>query len=78
MADRTESGLYVILSVKTDMSEKEMKAIAENMGILAYCSDDITPTKGMKSIIYYFSRLPENRIQDLTKKMIDSWLRLIR
>ncbi len=78
MADRTESGLYVILSVKTDMSEKEMEAIAENMGILAYCSDDITPTKGMKSIIYYFSRLPENRIQDLTKKMIDSWLRLIR
>lgn len=78
IADRTESGLYVILSVKTDMSEKEMKAIAENMGILAYCSDDITPTKGMKSIIYYFSRLPENRIQDLTKKMIDSWLRLIR
>ena len=78
IADRTESGLYVILSVKTDMSEKEMEAIAENMGILAYCSDDITPTKGMKSIIYYFSRLPENRIQDLTKKMIDSWLRLIR
>ncbi len=78
MADRTESGLYVILSVKTDMSEKEMEVIAENMGILAYCSDDITPTKGMKSIIYYFSRLPENRIQDLTKKMIDSWLRLIR
>ena len=78
MADRTESGLYVILSVKTDMSAKEMEVIAENMGILAYCSDDITPTKGMKSIIYYFSRLPENRIQDLTKKMIDSWLRLIR
>ena len=78
MADRTESGLYVILSVKSDMSEKEMEVIAENMGILAYCSDDITPTKGMKSIIYYFSRLPENRIQDLTKKMIDSWLRLIR
>ena len=78
MADRTESGLYVILSVKTDMSPKAMEAIAENMGILAYCSDDITPTKGMKSIIYYFSRLPENRIQDLTKKMIDSWLRLIR
>lgn len=78
MADRTESGLYVILSVKTDMSSKEMEVIAENMGILAYCSDDITPTKGMKSIIYYFSRLPENRIQDLTKKMIDSWLRLIR
>lgn len=74
MADRTESGLYVILSVKTDMRAKEMEAIAENMGILAYCSDDITPTKGMKSIIYYFSRLPENRIQDLTKKMIDSWL----
>ncbi len=74
MADRTESGLYVILSVKTDMSEKEMEVIAENMGILAYCSDDITPTKGMKPIIYYFSRLPENRIQDLTKKMIDSWL----
>lgn len=78
MADRTESGLYVILSVKTDMSSKDMEAIAENMGILAYCSDDITPTKGMKSIIYYFSRLPENRIQDLTRKMIDSWLRLIR
>lgn len=78
MADRTESGLYVILSVKTDMSEKEMEVIAENMGILAYCSDDVTPIKGMKSIIYYYSRLPENRIQDLTKKMIDSWLRLIR
>lgn len=73
-ANRTESGLYVILSVKTDMSEKEMEVIAENMGILAYCSDDITPTKGLKSIIYYYSRLPENRIQDLTKKMIDSWL----
>ena len=78
MADRTESGLYVILSVKTDMSEKEMEVIAENMGILAYCSDDMTPIKGMKSIIYYYSRLPENRIQDLTRKMIDSWLRLIR
>lgn len=78
MADRTESGLYVILSVKTDMSEKEMEEIAENMGILAYCSDDITPVGSMKPIIFYYSRLPENEIQNLTRKMIDSWLRLIR
>lgn len=78
MADRTESGLYVILSVKTDMSSKDMEAIAENMGILAYCSDDLIPIEGMKSIIFYYSRLPENEIQNLTRKMIDSWLRLIR
>lgn len=73
-ANRTESGLYVILSVKTDMSPKEMEAIAENMGILAYHSDDVKSSEGMKSIIFYYSRLPENQIQDLTKKMIDSWL----
>ena len=78
MADRTESGLYVILSVKTDMSPKDMEAIAENMGILAYHSDDLIPIEGMKSIIFYYSRLPENEIQNLTRKMIDSWLRLIR
>ena len=73
-ANRTESGLYVILSVKTDMSPKEMEAIAKKMGILAYHSDDVKSSKGMKSIIFYYSRLPENKIQDLTKKMIDSWL----
>lgn len=73
-ANRTESGLYVILSVKTDMSPKEMEAIAENMGILAYHSDDVKSSEGMKSIIFYYSRLPENQIQNLTKKMIDSWL----
>ena len=74
-ANRTESGLYVILSVKTDMSPKEMEAIAKKMGILAYHSDDVKSSKGMKSIIFYYSRLPESKIQDLTKKMIDSWLR---
>lgn len=74
MADRTESGLYVILSVKTDMSPKEMEAIAENMGILAYQSDDLIPIEGMKSMIFYYSRLPENEIQNLTRKMIDSWI----
>ena len=74
MADRTESGLYVILSIKTDMSPKEMGAIAENMGILAYHSDDLIPIEGMKSMIFYYSRLPENKIQDLTRKMINSWL----
>lgn len=74
-ANRTESGLYVILSVKTDMSPKEMEAIAKKMGILAYHSDDVKSSKGMKSIIFYYSRLPENKIQVLTKKMIDSWLR---
>lgn len=73
-ANRTESGLYVILSVKTDMSPKEMEAIAKKMGILAYHSDDVKSGKGMKSIIFYYSRLPESEIQDLTKKMIDSWL----
>ena len=73
-ADRTDSGLYVILSIKTDMGSKEMEEIAENMGILAYHSDDLIPIEGMKSMIFYYSRLPENQIQDLTKKMIDRWL----
>lgn len=73
-ADRTDSGLYVILSIKTDMGSKEMEEIAENMGILAYHSDDFIPIEGMKSMIFYYSRLPENQIQDLTKKMIDRWL----
>lgn len=73
-ADRTDSGLYVILSIKTDMGSKEMEEIAENMGILAYHSDDLIPIEGMKSMIFYYSRLPENQIQDMTKKMIDSWL----
>lgn len=73
-ADRTDSGLYVILSIKTDMGSKEMEEIAENMGILAYHSDDLIPIEGMKSMIFYYSRLPENQIQDLTKEMIDSWL----
>lgn len=74
IADRTESGLYVILSVKTDMSEKEMEVIAENMGILAYHSDDLIPIEGMKSMIFYYSRLPENELQNLTREMIDSWI----
>lgn len=74
MADRTESGLYVILSIRTDMNLKDMEAIAENMGILAYQSDDLIPIEGMKSMIFYYSRLPENEIQNLTRKMIDSWL----
>ena len=74
MADRTESGLYVILSIRTDMNPKEMEAIAENMGILAYQSDDLIPIEGMKSMIFYYSRLPENKIQELTRKMIDAWL----
>lgn len=73
-ADRTDSGLYVILSIKTDMGSKEMEEIAENMGILAYHSDDLIPIEGMKSMIFYYSRLPENQIQDMTKKMIDRWL----
>ncbi len=73
-ADRTDSGLYVILSIKTDVGSKEMEEIAENMGILAYHSDDLIPIEGMKSMIFYYSRLPENQIQDLTKKMIDRWL----
>ena len=73
-ADRTDSGLYVILSIKTDMGSKEMEEIAENMGILAYHSDDLIPIEGMKSMIFYYSRLPENQIQDLTREMIDSWL----
>lgn len=73
-ADRTDSGLYVILSIKTDMGSKEMEEIAENMGMLAYHSDDLIPIEGMKSMIFYYSRLPENQIQDLTKKMIDRWL----
>ena len=73
-ADRTDSGLYVILSIKTDMGSKEMEEIAENMGILAYHSDDLIPIEGMESMIFYYSRLPENQIQDLTKKMIDRWL----
>lgn len=73
-ADRTDSGLYVILSIKTDMGSKEMEEIAENMGIFAYHSDDLIPIEGMKSMIFYYSRLPENQIQDLTKKMIDRWL----
>ena len=74
IADRTESGLYVILSVKTDMSEKEMEVIAENMGMLAYHSDDLIPIEGMKSMIFYYSRLPENELQNLTREMIDSWI----
>lgn len=73
-ADRTDSGLYVILSIKTDMGSKEMEEIAENMGIFAYHSDDLIPIEGMESMIFYYSRLPENQIQDLTKKMIDRWL----
>ena len=73
-ADRTDSGLYVILSIKTDMGSKEMEEIAENMGILAYQSDDLIPIEGMKSMIFYYSRLPENKIQELTRKMIDAWL----
>ena len=56
------------------MGSKEMEEIAENMGILAYHSDDLIPIEGMKSMIFYYSRLPENQIQDLTKKMIDRWL----
>lgn len=73
-ADRTDSGLYVILSIKTDVGSKEMEEIAENMGIFAYHSDDLIPIEGMESMIFYYSRLPENQIQDLTKKMIDRWL----
>ncbi len=73
-ADRTESGLNLILRVSTEKSAEEMSKIAEDMGIMVVASKDVPEERGMKAVIFYYSRLPEGCIESLTKKMIEGWL----
>ncbi len=73
-ADRTESGLNLILRVSTGKSPEEMSEIASDMGIMVVTSKDIPESGGKKGVIFYYSRLPEDCIESLTEKMIEAWL----
>lgn len=73
-ADRTESGLNMILRVSTEKTHGEMSEIAKEMGIMVVASEDIPEKKDKKAVIFYYSRLPEDSIEVLTKHMIEAWL----
>lgn len=73
-ADHTESGLNLILRVSSRKNIKEMVDIARQLGILVAPVDEVPSQEGKKTIIFYYSRLPEDAIEKLTKEMIDRWV----
>lgn len=69
----TRSGINLILRIKTKKTAEELCAAAKSIGLQMAPLSRLTEQE-TTSLIFYYSRLPLERIDGLIKKLITCWL----